>query len=115
MILVPEAFGSPPKLRGEGLLVILRSSARGLGRAGPAEVSDFISRFFICPASKAAAEFCGWGSEDVEVPISSLAMAMAAEEVGWRPATVCMEDDAFLAAISNIPHTLHHYCNQRSA
>lgn len=50
----------------------------------------------------------GWGTEDVEVQIS----AMASEAV---EATYCMGDDAPLAALSNLPHTLYDYFKQRFA
>lgn len=50
----------------------------------------------------------GWGTEDVEVQIS----AMAAE---GNEATFCMGDDAPLAAISALPHTLYDYFKQRFA
>eukprot|EP01036_Dinobryon_divergens_P031507 gene31507-40915_t len=96
------------------------------------KISNFISRFLVAPESKAAAaavaetdsaavaaevdnpdlittqSFFGWGSEDVEVQITS----MAAEGV---EATYCMGDDAPLAAISNMPHTLYDYFKQRFA
>ena len=52
--------------------------------------------------------FFGWGTEDVEVQIS----AMAAEGV---EATFCMGDDAPLAALSEMPHTLYDYFKQRFA
>lgn len=50
----------------------------------------------------------GWGTEDVEVQIS----AMAAE---GNEATFCMGDDAPLAALSAMPHTLYDYFKQRFA
>jgi len=52
--------------------------------------------------------FFGWGSEDVEFQIS--AMARDAEE-----ATYCMGDDAPLAVLSAMPHTLYDYFKQRFA
>eukprot|EP01041_Mallomonas_annulata_P009114 gene9114-18882_t len=50
----------------------------------------------------------GWGSEDVEQQIAS--MASAAIE-----STFCMGDDAPLAALSVMPHTLYDYFKQRFA
>lgn len=50
----------------------------------------------------------GWGSEDVEVQIT----AMAANGV---EATSSMGDDAPLAALSSMPHTLYDYFKQRFA
>jgi glutamate synthase (ferredoxin) len=50
----------------------------------------------------------GWGTEDVEVQIST----MAAEGI---EATYCMGDDAPLAALSALPHTLYDYFKQRFA
>lgn len=52
--------------------------------------------------------FFGWGTEDVEVQIT--AMARDGEE-----ATYCMGDDAPLAALSVMPHTLYDYFKQRFA
>ena len=52
--------------------------------------------------------FFGWGSEDVEFQIS--AMARDGEE-----ATYCMGDDAPLAVLSAMPHTLYDYFKQRFA
>ncbi len=52
--------------------------------------------------------YFGWGTEDVEVQIS----AMASEGV---EATFCMGDDAPLAALSEMPHTLYDYFKQRFA
>lgn len=52
--------------------------------------------------------YFGWGTEDVEVQITS----MAAEAV---EATYCMGDDAPLAALSVMPHTLFDYFKQRFA
>lgn len=50
----------------------------------------------------------GWGTEDVEVQISS----MAADAI---EATYCMGDDAPLAVLSSLPHTLYDYFKQRFA
>ena len=52
--------------------------------------------------------YFGWGTEDVEVQITS----MASEGI---EATYCMGDDAPLAAISDMPHTLYDYFKQRFA
>ncbi|KAJ1437181.1 ferredoxin-dependent glutamate synthase [Ochromonadaceae sp. CCMP2298] len=52
--------------------------------------------------------YFGWGSEDVEVQISS----MARDGV---EATTSMGDDAPLAALSVMPHTLYDYFKQRFA
>ena len=50
----------------------------------------------------------GWGTEDVEVQIHS----MASEGI---EATFCMGDDAPLAALSTMPHVLYDYFKQRFA
>jgi hypothetical protein len=50
----------------------------------------------------------GWGTEDVEVQISSMASS-------GQEATYCMGDDAPLAALSAMPHTLYDYFKQRFA
>ena len=50
----------------------------------------------------------GWGTEDVEVQID----AMAKDGI---EATFCMGDDAPLAALSAMPHTLYDYFKQRFA
>ncbi len=50
----------------------------------------------------------GWGTEDVEMQIAS--MASEANE-----ATFCMGDDCPLAALSPLPHTLYDYFKQRFA
>lgn len=52
--------------------------------------------------------YFGWGTEDVEVQIT----AMASEGI---EATFCMGDDAPLAALSEMPHTLYDYFKQRFA
>jgi glutamate synthase (ferredoxin) len=99
------------------------------------DVANFANKYVIDPAAKAAAlaltekdtapvameegqkddsslaamqTLFGWGTEDVEVQIHS----MASEAI---EATYCMGDDAPLAALSVMPHTLYDYFKQRFA
>ena len=50
----------------------------------------------------------GWGTEDVEVQLNAMAST-------GMEATYCMGDDAPLAALSALPHTLYDYFKQRFA